>query len=534
MIGSGIGGLTFALRLAEHGSVSIITKKSDQESSTNYAQGGIAAVVSSGDSFASHIEDTIRAGAGLCKREVVETVVREGPYCIHQLIDWGVKFTRAKGRHSAELALGREGGHSHERIVYSSDRTGAEVERALLDQVKNHPNIELYPHHQAVELAVFASDQQKSGRKRRCYGAYILDVGTGQVSLFSSKITLLATGGCGHIYLHTTNPSIATGDGIAMAYRAGAVVNNLEFMQFHPTTLYDPEARSFLISEAVRGYGAKLRDRTGKRFMSRYHADAELAPRDVVARAIDRELKLSGESFVFLDLTGLNSDGIKKRFPYIYQRCLEHRIDITKEPIPVVPAAHYMCGGVKTDLNGRTSITGLYASGEVSSTGLHGANRLASNSLLEALVISRHAAASAAEEAKRTNSPPGDLPEWSKMGHEDSEEWVLISHDRIEIQRLMWDYVGIVRSNHRLARARRRLNLIASAIEDFYLRAPIAEGIVELRNMALVAGLIIRSAEKRKESRGLHYTTDYPERDDRRWQRDTVLRRRSNVPTIII
>jgi len=521
LIGSGIGGLTFALKVAEFGTVAVITKKSRQESSTNYAQGGIAAVISSEDSFESHIEDTLRVGAGLCKRRVVEQVIREGPRCIQQLIEWGVRFSVVADGSEKRLALGREGGHSHDRIVYSSDRTGAEVENALLDQVKNHPNIRIYPHHLAVDLVVL---EEPSGLLR-CYGAYILDVENGQVDLFSAKITLLATGGCGHVYLHTTNPDIATGDGIAMAYRAGAVVSNLEFMQFHPTSLYHPEARSFLISEAVRGFGGILRTRKGDRFMEKYHPDGELAPRDVVARAIDREMKLSGDAYVLLDLTGLDEKRLQERFPYIYQRCLEYRIDITQEPIPVVPAAHYMCGGIKTTLEGKTSIAGLYATGEVACTGLHGANRLASNSLLEALVLSGRAAGAAIDEIKRTPPPPRSLPLLEQKGKHDSEEWILISHDRIEIQRLMWDYVGIVRSNHRLVRALRRLKLIAGEVEDFYRRAPVAEGIVELRNLALVAQLIIRSATMRKESRGLHYTTDYPDRDDRHWRRDTILRR---------
>ncbi len=517
LIGSGIGGLTFALRVADYGDVIIITKKSDQESSTNYAQGGIAAVVSPEDSFESHIEDTLRAGAGLCKRKVVEAVVREGPECIRQLQEWGVHFTRRTIGSSEVLALGREGGHSHNRIVYASDRTGAEVEQALLDQAKKHPRIRILPHHLAVDLVV-------SG-EGRCRGAYVLDTETDRVTLFQAKITLLATGGCGCVYLHTTNPPIATGDGIAMAYRAGAVVANLEFMQFHPTTLYHPEARSFLISEAVRGFGGILLTRSGERFMERYHPDRELAPRDIVARAIDREMKRSGDPYVLLDLTHLDAVKVKKRFPYIYRRCLDVHLDITKEPIPVVPAAHYMCGGVKADLYGRTTIPGLYASGEVAHTGLHGANRLASNSLLEALVVSRRAAEFSVQELKNT-PPPESLPKWEKAGKSDHEEWVLISHDRIEIQRLMWDYVGIVRSNHRLERAHRRLKLIAGEIEDYYRRAPLAEGIIELRNLALVAQLIVRSARRRKESRGLHYTTDYPERDDLHQKRDTTLRRR--------
>jgi L-aspartate oxidase len=523
LIGSGIGGLTYALQVADSGTVTIITKKSDSESSTNYAQGGIAAVFASQDTFQNHINDTLISGAGLCVPEVVEQVIKEGPGCIEKLVGWGVHFSYLDDGKKKHLALGREGGHSHDRIVHSFDRTGAEVENALLEQVKNHPNIRIYPNHAAVEL-IITQDKSRQGRdKRRCVGAYILNSETGEVQVFTAKITLLATGGCGHIYLHTTNPDIATGDGIAMAYRAGAVVGNLEFMQFHPTTLHHPEAKSFLISEAVRGFGAILKSSSGTPFMKKYHPQAELAPRDVVARAIDRELKISGDRFVLLDLTHLNPDKIRNRFPYIFERCLDFYLDITKDPIPVVPAAHYMCGGVKTTLDGQSSIPGLYATGEVACTGLHGANRLASNSLLEALVISRRAAERGIEEIKRIDAPH-DLPAWEKGGRHDSEEWVLISHDRVEIQRLMWDYVGIVRSNRRLARAQRRLKLIVSEIDDFYRRASIGEGIIELRNIALVAQLIVKSATMRKESRGLHYTTDFPDRDDLNWKKDSLLR----------
>ncbi len=522
LIGSGIGGLTFALQVADHGTVVIVTKKSDQESSTNYAQGGIAAVVSDRDSYQSHIEDTLQAGAGLCKRKVVEEVVRQGPECIQQLVEWGTRFSLRENGEA--LALGREGGHSHERIVHASDLTGAEIERALLEQIKKHPNIRIYTHHQAVDLAVAAA--RASGRisSKCCRGAYILNTLTGEVGLFSARVTLLATGGCGHVYLHTTNPEIATGDGLAMGYRAGARIANLEFMQFHPTTLYASEARSFLISEAVRGFGGILRTRSGERFMEKYHPAKELAPRDVVARAIDQEMKLSGDDYVLLDLTHLQAAEVKSRFPYIHRRCSEYHIDITSEPIPVVPAAHYMCGGIKTNLEGRTSIAGLYATGEVACTGLHGANRLASNSLLEALVISRRAANAAQGEIKSPRWTSGELPDWQKGGHPNSEEWVLISHDRNEIQRLMWDYVGIVRSNHRLARARQRLRVIAHDIEEFYQNTSLSEGLIELRNLAQIAQLIIRCAISRKESRGLHYNTDYPERDDRHWRRDTALR----------
>jgi L-aspartate oxidase len=518
LIGSGIGGLTYALQVADHGTVAIVTKKSDEESNTNYAQGGIAAVVSNRDSFQSHIEDTLAAGAGLCRRKVVEEVVRRGPECIQKLVEWGAHFS-TKDHNDPTLSLGREGGHSHDRIVHASDLTGAEVERSLLERVKNHPNIQLYPHHQAADLIVSGE-----GKARRCLGAYVLNPQTGQVRTFSARITLLATGGCGHVYRHTTNPEIATGDGIAMAFRAGAPVANLEFMQFHPTTLYAPQARSFLISEAVRGFGAILLTKSGDRFMKRYHPSWELAPRDVVARAIDNEMKLSGDPYVLLDLTGLNAQKVKARFPYIYKSCLQYHIDITSEPIPVVPAAHYMCGGVRVDLDGRMPIAGLYATGEVACTGLHGANRLASNSLLEALVISARAAAASSREIQSAPRTPKEMPPWDKGGSLNNDEWVLISHDRLEIQRLMWDYVGIVRSNRRLELARKRVELITQGIEDFYLETAATADCLELRNLALTARLIIRCAQRRKESRGLHYNTDYPERDDRRWRRDTILR----------
>jgi L-aspartate oxidase len=525
LIGSGIGGLTFALQVADHGSVAIVTKKSDEESNTNYAQGGIAAVVSEKDSFQSHIEDTLQAGAGLCKRKVVEQVVRRGPECIRQLQIWGTQFsTRAKQPRA--LSLGREGGHSHDRIVHAADLTGAEVERALLERVKSHPNIRLFPNHIAIDLILSprASARETSDSISRCQGAYVLDTETGDVHVFGAQVTLLATGGCGRVYTHTTNPEIATGDGLAMAYRAGAVAANLEFMQFHPTTLYGPKARSFLISEAVRGFGAILRTRSGERFMEKHHPAKELAPRDIVARAIDRELKLSGDPYVLLDLTHLDPDAVKSRFPYIHKRCQDLHIDITREPLWVVPAAHYMCGGVRTDWTGKTSILGLYATGEVACTGLHGANRLASNSLLEALVFSKNAAESSLEEIKKAPTSRIEIPPWSKGGSPSHEEWVLISHDRHEIQRLMWDYVGIMRSNDRLKRADKRIRLIGLEIEEFYRRSVAAEGIIELRNIALLAQLIIRSALRRKESRGLHFNTDYPERDDRRWRRDTLLR----------
>lgn len=522
IIGSGIAGLCFALKASRVGSVHIVTKKEKAESNTNYAQGGIAAVLGAQDSFAQHIEDTEVAGAGLCHRHVVETVVREGPERVQELMEWGVRFTR----HGTQLELGREGGHRQDRIVHAKDLTGREVERALLEALRDNPNVRIFENHLAVDLLTEHQLGIPPGRERhiRCYGAYVLDVETDTIATFVAPVVVLCTGGCGHVYLHTTNPSIATGDGIAMGCRAGAVLANLEFMQFHPTTLFHPEARSFLITEAVRGFGAVLRNRAGVAFMQSYHPMKDLAPRDIVARAIDTEMKKSGEPCVYLDMTHLDSAMLRERFPNIYERCLFYKIDITRELVPVVPAAHYICGGVLTDLWARTSITGLYACGEVAGTGLHGANRLASNSLLEAVVFAHRAFLNAAEFVKSQGRKAlPKFPEWNAEGTFNHEEWVLVAHDRKEVQSLMWDYVGIVRSTLRLHRALRRLLLINREVEDFYKRTRVTEGLVELRNLALVALLIVRCALRRKESRGLHYTTDYPHSDDRHWRKDTII-----------
>jgi len=514
VVGTGIAGLSFALKAARTGTVAIITKKNDRESNTNYAQGGIAAVIAMDDSFDLHVADTLTAGAGLCHRDAVELVVRDGPERIRELIAWGAEFTR-RAAGSEELSLGREGGHSRHRIIHAADLTGREIERALLQAVSESPRIRIFEHHVAIDLITEHHLRDKAQRREpgtHCWGVYALDTATGRVEGFLARATLLASGGAGHVYLHTTNPPIATGDGIAMAYRAGADVANLEFMQFHPTTLYHPQARSFLISEAMRGYGAVLRADDGRAFMSEYHPLGELAPRDIVARAIDLEMKKSGHPCVYLDVTHKPPEEIKRHFPNIYAHCLHFGLDITQERIPVVPAAHYMCGGVVTDLNGCVSIQGLYACGEVACTGLHGANRLASNSLLEGLVFSHHAAQHATDfVARRTTAIPPDIPEWNDEGTFDSEEWVLISHDRTEIQTLMWDYVGIVRSNGRLLRARRRVRMIADEIEAFYKKTVVTPELIELRNIATVAQLIIVCALRRQESRGLHYTTDYPE-----------------------
>jgi len=515
VIGSGIAGLSYALRVAETGTVAIVTKKGDTDSSTNRAQGGIAAVMDSNDSFEEHIRDTLKTGCGLSHKDAVVVLVKEGPSRVIELFEMGVAFT-FKGKEK-KFHLGREGGHSVNRIVHAKDFTGQAVETVLVDACKAHPNIRFYENHHAIDLATINDDKE-------CLGAAVLDSHDRTVREFRAKITLLCTGGIGKIYLHSTNPSIATGDGIAMAYRAGATLGNLEFMQFHPTTLYHPEANSFLISEAVRGYGGILKNKSGQRFMQRYHPDAELAPRDVVARAIDSEMKMHGDPCVYLDVSQFNAEELKNEFPLIYENCLKYKIDITKDPIPVVPAAHYICGGVITDLNGRTSIERLYATGEVAMTGVHGANRLASNSLLEAVVFSHRAAKHASDEIKKHASPE-DFPSlYSGQVGYDKEE-ILIKHDMIEIQRLMWDYVGIVRSNMRLKRAHERVNIIAEDVETFYDTEPLTESLIELRNVATVSSLVVNCALNRKESRGLHFNIDYPESDDVNWMHDTLISR---------
>ena len=518
IIGSGIAGLTFALKVADSGKVAVVTKKERADSSTNYAQGGIASVFDPNDSFERHIEDTIRSGCGLSHPEAVETIVREGPERVRELYTLGAEFTAGKDSSGEPVFdLGREGGHSVNRIVHARDYTGQAVETTLLGACAEHPNIYFFKHHYALDFLLDEGGEN-------CLGVCALNSDERRVVYFMSKVTLLCTGGLGRIYLHTTNPSIATGDGIAMAYRAGAVLGNLEFTQFHPTTLYHPEANSFLISEAVRGYGGILRNSEGERFMERYHPDKELAPRDVVARAIDSEMKNSGDPCVYLDVSHLEPEGLKRNFPHIYDNCIKYKLNITKDPIPVVPAAHYICGGVLTDLNGRTSLKRLYATGEVAMTGVHGANRLASNSLLEAVVFSHRAAIQARKSAGDyiiPDSLPGE--EYNgRVGYD--EEEILIAHDLIEIQRLMWDYVGIVRSSMRLQRAYERVKIIAEDVEKFYIEQPLTESLVELRNIATVAELVIRCAQFRKESRGLHCMVDWPERDDEKWGRDTIIK----------
>jgi len=526
VIGSGMAGLSFALKAARHGTVAIITKKEQAESNTNYAQGGVAAVFSKDDSYELHIEDTKKAGAGLCHDDSVAFLVSNGPKRVQELIEWGVEFSRQNPPKENQLDLGREGGHSRNRIVHAKDLTGKVVEQSLLEAIKKHPNIKIFEQHIAIDLITehHLSLDKNVSSDLHCWGAYVLDESSNTIKRFLSQAVILATGGCGQIYLHTTNPQIATGDGIAMAYRAGAKIANLEFMQFHPTTLYHPKANSFLISEAVRGFGGILKTQNGIQFMKNYHSMAELAPRDVVARAIDAELKKRGEEYVYLDITHKNSQEIKIRFPHIYEKCLQFNIDITNQSIPVVPAAHYMCGGVLTDIHGRTTIKNLYACGEVACAGVHGANRLASNSLLEAVVFAHQVYEDVVKKIDTELSYDiPDIPQWNDEGTFNQEEWILISHDQEEVQSLMWDYVGIVRSNLRLRRALRRINLISREIENFYKKTKITAGLIELRNLVMVAKLIINCALYRKESRGLHYTTDYPVTDDKHWLKDTVL-----------
>jgi L-aspartate oxidase len=518
VIGSGVAGLSFALKAQGLGNILVASKRDLWEGSSFYAQGGVASVISNTDSFDAHIQDTIAAGAGLCNPDVVEMVVKSGPERIDELVKLGVNFTMRDDR---SFDLGKEGGHSKRRILHSEDTTGKELENVLIRNCKKKSSIRFLEWHQAIDLVT----TQKLGQDHpnRVLGAHLLDLKTGQVKTISAWAVVMATGGAGKVYLYTTNPDIATGDGVAMAWRSGAEIANMEFFQFHPTCLYHPEAKSFLISEAVRGEGAMLRRMDGERFMPGYHPMAELAPRDIVARAIDQEMKASGNDYVLLDLRAKPAEFIKERFPNIYKTVKQFGFDMAKEPIPVVPAAHYMCGGVKTDKNGATNITGLFAIGETACTGLHGANRLASNSLLEALVFADRASKALGKSLLSLERKIA-VPEWDVGTAVKSPESVIVSHNWDEIRRTMWNYVGIVRTDKRLESAQQRLNFIAEEVNQYYWNFLITGDTVELRNIATIADIIIKSAIHRKESRGLHYNLDHLE-TQAEWHKDTIMKK---------
>lgn len=521
ILGSGIGGLTLALEAARHGRVLVVTKREANDSNTNMAQGGIAAVFDRKDSFERHVADTLRCGDGLCDPEVVRAIVREAPERVGELARLGVPFDR----HGGAFELGREGGHSRRRIVHATDFTGRSVQEVLLARVREHPGIRVLENQLAVDLILDSKLRRGRGASRdTVWGAYVMDRQTHRIRPLTATVTVLATGGCGKVYLYTSNPDVATGDGLAMAYRAGATVESLEFVQFHPTCLYHRSARTFLISEAVRGEGARLRTLDGARFMHKYHRLAELAPRDVVARAIDREMKRRGEAHVWLDITHVPAARVRRRFPNIDAQLRALGIDMTRDLVPVVPAAHYMCGGVEATLGGRTNLEGLLAIGEVSCTGLHGANRLASNSLLEALVGAHHAAGEIEARLAKRPRPPRAEP-WRAGGTHPPHERVVFDHNWDTVRRVMWDLVGIVRSDERLSFAARRLAMLRDEIERDYERLRLSPDLVELRNIALVGSLIVASAQRRCESRGLHYNLDHPRRVAAAAKQRTRLRR---------
>lgn len=522
VIGNGIAGLSLSLKLSKLGSVIIIGKKNNSDSNTVYAQGGIASVMKDVDSFESHINDTLNAGAGLCRKDVVRDVIESGPKSIQQLMDWGVEFTRSD---DGELSLAREGGHQEERIVHAKDSTGREIEFALLRAINNSEKINFYSNMMAIDFITDHNISNEHPTNSECYGVFAFNARENKVETFLGRTMILCTGGAGQVYLHSTNPSIATGDGVAMAYRAGCELENLEFMQFHPTALYETNKNdgdtTFLITEAVRGFGGILKNQNMEAFMKNYHVDAELAPRDIVARAIDAEMKKNEIDFVYLDISHKNKDEIIQKFPTIYERCKKNHIDISKDPIPVVPSAHYLCGGVKVNKDGQTKLKGLYACGEVTSTGLHGANRLASNSLLEAVVYADKIF-NAIKNNNEDRAILENFSDWDDSGTINFDEWGIIAADKLLVRKIMWDYVGIVRSDFRLKRAFSRLNLIMSEIEQFYKKSKLFVELLELRNLVTTALLMVRSAMYRKESRGLHFNTDYPKLNDKPY--NTVIR----------
>ena len=522
IIGSGGAGLSLALKLADHSlSIGVLSKFALTSGSTFYAQGGISAVFDAGDSIESHIEDTLDAGAGLCNPEIVRLTVTHGKNSIDWLRQQGVAFTEELTQSGeTKLHLNREGGHSHRRVVHTADATGKAVSLSLIERTQEHANIDLFEHHNVVDL--ITSPSAGPAADRRVIGAYVLDTRKHQVKTFAARVVVLATGGANKVYLYSTNPQSSTGDGMALAWRAGCRISNMEFMQFHPTCLYHPNARAFLISEALRGEGGKLILPDGSPFMQHYDPRAELAPRDIVARAIDHEIKKRGIDCVYLDISHKPEAFIREHFPTIHQQCLEFGIDICKQPIPVVPAAHYTCGGVLTDKHARTDIPNLYAIGEVACTGLHGANRMASNSLLECLVFADLASEDILQKLAKIPLPP-EIPDWDESKVSDSDEEVVVSHNWDELRRFMWDYVGIVRTDKRLNRAMRRVDLLKSEIAEYYGHFRVTSDLLELRNLVIVAELIIRCAQLRKESRGLHYTLDYPETDNSKPAENTIL-----------
>ena len=529
VLGGGIAGLTFALRAARHGSVAVLAKRGRSESNTAWAQGGIAAVSAPSDSFEEHIRDTLVAGGGLCREEAVRVTVTEGPARVRELIDLGADFTRDQTPFGYHLT--REGGHSQRRVLHAADATGREIERALIGAT-DRAGVPIFEEHAAIDLITLSKLRPSGGAAPgdRVLGCYALDA-KGEVDVFLAKVVVLATGGAGKVYLYTTNPDVATGDGVAMAHRAGAAIANMEFFQFHPTCLFHPDAKNFLISEALRGEGGILRNQAGEAFMARYDPRKELAPRDVVARSIDSEIKRRGDDCVFLDMTRLPKSFLVEHFPNIYANCAAFGIDLAQQPIPVVPAAHYMCGGVATDLHGRTTIPGLLAIGETACTGLHGANRLASNSLLEGLVFGHRAAELGKTLATEANPALFEkVPDWDPGAAVPPDEGVIVKQNWDEIRNLMWNYVGIVRTDKRLSRAQRRLENLVTEIQEYYWGYLVTRDLIELRNLADVARLIVTSAQERRESRGLHYTLSSPKTDDEHWLRDTVLVRGRPAP----